>query len=107
MRPVGIGEKLLALVSHITKTKSQALLLTSFPGLQFHAQLQKAVDSSAKHRIAFNDFDKLFPSEIVAGWNAKVRAWDMDPSKPNPYAEPEAGKCFCHTSMVARCSWHP
>lgn len=104
---VGIGEKLLALVSHITKTTSQALLLMLFPGLRFHTQLQKAVDLSAKHCIAFNDFDKLFPSEIIAGWNAKVRAWDIDPSKPNPYTEPEAGKCFCHTSMVARCSWHP
>ena len=104
---VGIGENLLALVSHITKTTSQALLLMSFPGLWFHTQLRKAVDSSTKHLIAFNDFDKLFPSKIVAGWNAEVRAWDADPSKLNPYAEPEAGKCFCHTSMVAWCSWHP
>ena len=107
MQPVGIGEKLLALVSHITKMTSQALLLMSFPGLQFHAQLWKAVDLSAKHPVAFNHFNKLFPSEIIAGQNAKVRAWDMDPSKLNPYAEPEAGKCFCHTSMVTRCSWHP
>ena len=48
--------------------------------------------SAAKHCKAFDDFDRLFPSEIVQEWNAKVKAWDIDPKNSNPYAEPLAGK---------------
>lgn len=40
--------------------------------------------SSEIHHKAFEDFDKLFPLEIVKEWNAKVKAWDIDPKKPNP-----------------------
>ena len=65
-------------------------------GQQFYVQLKRAIEFSKKQRKAFEDFDKLFPIEIVQQWNAKVKAWDLDPSKPNPYTEPEAGKCSNH-----------
>ena len=69
-------------------------------GERFYAQLKTAINSSRKHRKAFEDFDKLFPPAIVKGWNDKVKAWDADPSQPNPYAEPLAGKCSIMTSTL-------
>lgn len=67
-------------------------------GQRFYTRLEIAIDSSAKHRKAFEDFDKLFPSAIVKGWNDKVKAWDANPSKPNPYAEPLAGESIISMS---------
>ena len=67
------------------------------------AQLKKAIDSSVKHRKAFNDFNKLFPAEVINEWSDKVRAWDSDMSKPNPYAEPIAGKHLLGCLLFPKC----
>ncbi len=45
---------------------------------------------AVKQRKAFEDYSAGIPSAVVAGWEEMVRAWEEDPTNPDPYQEPTA-----------------
>ena len=47
---------------------------------------------SAKHTVTFEKFSATFPPETVAKWVNMVERWEVDPTAPNPYDEPERSK---------------
>ncbi|KAF7976812.1 hypothetical protein HWV62_5680 [Athelia sp. TMB] len=59
----------------------------------FDSRLLKAIKVAVymklKTRIAFENFGKRFPADVMAGWAQMVEAWDKDPEQKNPYEEPE------------------
>jgi len=45
-----------------------------------------------KHRDLHEKFSQTFGEDLVAKWEQMVAEWDVDPSKDNPYYEPQVGK---------------
>jgi len=44
-----------------------------------------------KHEDIFAQLSATFSSAIVEKWLKMVEIWEADPTKPNPYEEPESG----------------
>jgi hypothetical protein len=47
-----------------------------------------------KHQDLFAKFSDTFKPETVQKWEAMVKAWEADSTKPNPYEEP-LNSMFC------------
>lgn len=42
-----------------------------------------------KHRVQAEKYSAVFPASSVTEWTAMIKAWELDQTKPDPYAEPE------------------
>jgi len=47
---------------------------------------------SVKQTTTFNQLSTTFSPDDVQKWEAMVSAWNVDPKKPNPYAELKSGE---------------
>ena len=45
-----------------------------------------------KHQDLFVKFSATFKPETILKWEAMVKAWEADLTKPNPYEEPVNSK---------------
>ncbi|KAM6497206.1 hypothetical protein JOM56_007679 [Amanita muscaria] len=54
----------------------------------FLNRLKTAFVMRDKHRAIFEKFSSTFPLQTVKKWEEKILQWNLDNSKPNPYAEP-------------------
>jgi hypothetical protein len=65
---------------------------TSGAGTLFVKRFKEAVAMREKHQDLFAKFSETFKPETIAKWEAAVKAWEADSTKPNPYKEPVNGK---------------
>ena len=61
-------------------------------GTLFVKRFKEAVVMREKHQDLFAKFYETFKPETIAKWEAAVKAWEADSTKPNPYEEPVNGK---------------
>ena len=47
---------------------------------------------SVKQREIYRDHTANFPAETINEWEAMVLAWEADPTRPDPYEEPQSSK---------------
>ncbi|KAI0038056.1 hypothetical protein FA95DRAFT_1506105, partial [Auriscalpium vulgare] len=57
-------------------------------GTALRKNLRQAVTELKRQRSAFEEYTAMLPAELTTEWEAMVRAWDKDRTKPNPYDEP-------------------
>ncbi|RDX40776.1 hypothetical protein OH76DRAFT_1489992 [Lentinus brumalis] len=57
-------------------------------GLHFLRSLHEARTMHAKQKRAFEEYSSTFDSNILAQWADKIKAWEADTKKPDPYEEP-------------------
>jgi hypothetical protein len=66
-----------------------------FPETIFAKRLKEAVPMRSKHQDIFAKFSATFKSTTVSQWEEMVKAWERDPTQPNPYEEPVNGEFPC------------
>ena len=54
--------------------------------------LKEARAMSVKQREIYRDHTANFPAETINEWEAMVLAWEADPTRPDPYEEPQSSK---------------
>lgn len=90
----GTGGKLQVLVCKFSlQFQCSLLLLTSYyAGIHFLRSLPYAIRMSKEQRSVATAMGETYTDETLETWRAMVNAWQLDHSKPDPYAEPEACK---------------
>ena len=70
-------------------------------GRSLSSQLKEAHKMKTRHEDLFEEFTADFPPDVIEHWVGIIEAWNMDPSKPNPYEEVETGQIesavYCST----------
>ena len=61
-------------------------------GEMLATKLTKALSMSLKHLELLERFSSRFSESTLEKWRNMVEDWDKDPSKLNPYDEPEVGE---------------
>ena len=56
-------------------------------GPDFLRALQQAHKMSEVQMRNFTQYTKTFKPDIIKQWEQKIREWELDPSKPDPYEE--------------------
>jgi hypothetical protein len=56
--------------------------------------VKEAVPMRTKHQAIFVKFSATFKPETVSVWEEMVKAWELDPTQPNPFEEPVNGQYF-------------
>jgi len=41
----------------------------------------------AEHVIAHDELASTFSEDVVESWTVEIKAWEKDPTKPNPFEE--------------------
>ncbi|KAL0948673.1 hypothetical protein HGRIS_010474 [Hohenbuehelia grisea] len=54
---------------------------------------------TTKHRNVFAKFSATFAPTQVAAWGQRIREWEADSRKPNPYKEPETSETIHHAQL--------
>lgn len=55
---------------------------------------KKAIDAHRLHEKMLAQFTLMFDQSLVQKWKGMIFEWNLDKSKPDPYAEDETGKPF-------------
>lgn len=50
----------------------------------------------AKHRTQADKYTAIFPPRSIVEWMAAIKEWELDYTKPDPYAEPEYSKLISY-----------
>ena len=53
--------------------------------------LLKALAMKDKHTAVIKKFDAILPPDLVREWATMISQWELDKTKPNPYAHTEKG----------------
>ncbi|KAL0945536.1 hypothetical protein HGRIS_001015 [Hohenbuehelia grisea] len=62
-------------------------------------RLREACAMTTKHRNVFAKFSATFAPTQVAAWGQRIREWEADSRKPNPYKEPETSETIHHVQL--------
>ena len=54
-------------------------------GASLHQKLLSAATDMAEHKIGHNEISSNFSEEILVSWTNQVKAWENDPTQPNPF----------------------
>ncbi|RDX40435.1 hypothetical protein OH76DRAFT_1459514 [Lentinus brumalis] len=57
-------------------------------GLHFLRSLHEARTMHVKQKRAFEEYSSTFDSSILAQWADRIKTWEADTRKPDPYEEP-------------------
>lgn len=57
----------------------------------FSKRLKEAIPMRFKHQDILAKFSATFKPTTVSVWEEMVKAWERDPTQPNPYEEPFNG----------------
>ncbi len=70
-----------------------SLIFSHISGTSFLKALHEARTQHSKQRRAFQEYSATFGESILAEWEALVKTWEGDMSKPDPYEEPTTSEC--------------
>jgi len=70
-------------------------------GVNLRKSLEKAWKWGKIQRQVADSFDAMISEDTFRQWTDMVAAYKIDPTKPNPFEEPEAGKLFSPPVSIA------
>ncbi|TFK79917.1 hypothetical protein K466DRAFT_504786, partial [Polyporus arcularius HHB13444] len=82
------GEGIESHWSHMNPVALSAREMSPGVRLHFLRSLHEARTMHAKQKRAFEEYSSTFESGILAQWADRIKAWEADPKKPDPYEEP-------------------
>ena len=60
-------------------------------GSSLSRNLREAMEFRDRQHTIFSELDASLDSTITRQWQTMIDTWEADPTKPNPYEEPEIG----------------
>ena len=91
--PGGTGVRLLVFVSGYSLSLDNDLTTNNdFVGVQLKKQLRNALKFSDENRKVSDIMTENWAPSIIAGWKARLHAFHLDNSLPNPFKDPEPGE---------------
>lgn len=71
----------------------------NFSGPSFARKFKEAVQMQANHQDLHDQFTATFQASHIKQWTTAIEKWENDPKQPNPYEEPDNGKCCFFNRM--------